>query len=465
MKCPGSRGSSCYWRDVAGNYSTIPQLFRENGYFSASFGKTFDPRTSDECDATYSWSQPPVLCSTQGTNVPTEHQSHLGVGTKEEDSLIDVGIAKGATDFLASYTKGQQNTSSPRPFFLAVGFHRPHLPFVVPQRLVDQYYPADMPQLQPAQGWATSGHGVPHMGWTGSNELLHYRYTANETFKPYAGKDDNSTLGTAKAAELRRYYFASVTHTDEMVGRVVQALENLGLSNDTVVSFVGDHGWHLSENNLFGKCTNYEVGTRVPMMVSVPGVTSGRVDSHSLVETVDLMPTVMEAAGLSAPPVCPASVHPQPDVCTEGVSFLPLATAPQRVLKTAAFSQYPVPGCGGPSCGADPSKNATLVHPSHMGYTMRTAAGERFTEWAAMAYGADGAFQPQWGAVGLNPPVVPGAFCSAPGSRFELYNHTADPEEKVNLALFPTASTLARMRELQKELHAGWRSAVVSHHK
>jgi hypothetical protein len=103
VKNTTSRGSSCYWRDVAGNFSTIPQLFKEAGYWSASFGKTFDPRTSDNCDNLYSWSEPPQACSTAGTGaIKTHAASHMAVNASMEKELIDVPIAKARQHTLLS---------------------------------------------------------------------------------------------------------------------------------------------------------------------------------------------------------------------------------------------------------------------------------------------------------------------------------------------------------------------------
>eukprot|EP00911_Craspedida_sp_UC1_P001908 UC1_evm1s1466 len=224
--CANSRGPSCYWRDVApGNYTSLPQYFRQHGYYTASYGKVFDPRTSDNCDAHLSWSQAPVLCSCTGTNIKTNRASHLAVAAAQESQLIDVAIAKGAVTFLQNYpsnsgsassstshshshnrptanlhsnasvldntrqrttdsagsdaggvlaggagTSGSDGETQPRPFFLAVGFHRPHLPFVVPERHL-QHYPPSLPAAQPPTGYKQAGLGVPRMGWTGSNEL------------------------------------------------------------------------------------------------------------------------------------------------------------------------------------------------------------------------------------------------------------------------------------------------------
>lgn len=144
MKCAGSpRSPSCYWRDVAGNFSTLPQLFKEHGgYDTVSFGKTFDLRTSGDkaCDWPYSWSEAPVDCSIAGSDLKKHgcdnlvHASHgLYVEDKEQcGDLIDVGIATKANAWLKNRFSGTEiQPEQQRPFFLAVGFHRPHLPWIV----------------------------------------------------------------------------------------------------------------------------------------------------------------------------------------------------------------------------------------------------------------------------------------------------------------------------------------------
>eukprot|EP00911_Craspedida_sp_UC1_P001050 UC1_evm2s788 len=394
-------------------------------------------------------------------------------------------------------------------------------------------------------------------------------------------------MGVDRATELRRFYYAAVTHTDEMIGSVLSALEaKEGLLNNTVVAFMGDHGWHLADNNLWGKCTVYEVGTRVPLMLAVPGQTDAGVVSTPVAEAVDLAPSLVQAAGLPKLPLCAVpnpNPNPSPNAdsgrgmqgsgdCTEGVSLLPRIKAPTRPQKTAVFSQYPVPGCGGPSCGKARVSTAKTTKkngvkavaqdgngegegesegevknegegegendrdrdsdrarkqdqenpyefPSHMGYTIRTQGGERFTEWVEMEYqtqnlskssvtgGIDTtigisddtevnctlcnkhthkhthrrnvstttttttttttSFIPKWGppVSGANPPRAPvgGNYCAAdPLNRFEYYNHNVDPQERHNLALGnPSPAVLERMRALQKMLHNGWRAALV----
>jgi iduronate 2-sulfatase len=507
--CGPSRGPSCYWRDVGGNFTSLPQAFRQAGYWAASFGKTFDPRTSGgDCDAHLSWSQPPVMCSTSGEGELPDpgHASHVGVPQAQEGGLVDPPILSAALSFLRTYrhtTPGsivpgqRRQQQKPAPFFLAVGFHRPHLPWMVPQRLLDRHYPANASYAPPAdRDFAPAG--VAEVGWTYSGELLG-QYAFNSTSAKAGNKGwttangsawlgaPNASLSEADAAELRRHYFAAVSATDELVGALLDEISALGAANNTIVALLGDHGWHLSENGLWGKCTNFEVGTRVPMLLggSRGGAAlvtrPGGLRSPSLVEAVDLLPTLLDVAGLDgALPLCGAPGANE-TLCREGVSLAPLLAAPATLLRTAAFSQYPVPGCGGVSCAGDPAPSN--AHPSHMGYTMVTAGGVRFTEWCSMRYdNRTGAFEPQWGGGGLSSearraeaapagpparphwstPVSPPQHPQCPmASVFELYDHDEDPGETRNLARLPwSAAMAAQVAALRKQLHAGWRAAL-----
>lgn len=308
--------------------------------------------------------------------------------------------------------------------------------------------------------------------------------------------EPNSTLPAEWTTELRRHYFAAVSATDELLGSILDELASLGIENNTVVTFLGgkacvtylcqptrsrgflvplttDHGWHLSENGLYGKCTNFNTGTHIPMMLGgsrlgVPLVPLGGIHSSSLAEAVDLLPTILELAGVGTLNVCDETPAPNRNaipLCREGVSLLPLITNATQELRTAAFSQYPVPGCGGVGCdGSGPS----FQHPTHMGYTMITSNGKRITEWLSMQYdNKTGEFLPQWGDMTLNEPYWLSAFKPQPvlpecpaTSVFEYYDHSVDPEENNNLAREPSASTAAEIKILVQQLRAGWRAAL-----
>lgn len=518
MKCVGSRGPSCYWRDVgAGNFTTLPQALRKAGWHAASFGKMFDTQTAGgDCGAALSWSQVPQ-CTNAGTGAPNDpsHASHFAVSPSEEPGLIDPPIVQNALQFLRAYNESAEGVS--KPFFLAVGIHRPHLPFMVPSRLL-RHYPLNMSALQPPSNAFAPGHMAP-IGFSESAELFQHRYNASSLGQGHATERSsgwgsrtgaaNDSMPTSWTAQLRQHYFSAVKATDELVGLVLDELVSVGVQHNTVISFIGDHGWHLSKNGLWGKCTNFESGTHVPLMIG--GWKSGAsiakngsgvgLRSSRLVEAVDLMPTLLDLAGVGTPPLCSSSTSSpngagrllqsgidvatgyRPAVlCREGVSLTPLLADTDAALKTAAFSQYPAPGCGTHSCaGAD-----TLQHPSHMGFTMVTSDDQRITEWVPMKYESEfgnASFIPQWGTysgfskthdsvpgIGRGYSQFPDAgqpahAVTCPDGKttvVEFYDHAVDPGETNNIAgRTMSPSEVAQVRALLTRLRAGWRAALV----
>eukprot|EP00040_Diaphanoeca_grandis_P030617 m.181369 g.181369 ORF g.181369 m.181369 type:complete len:677 (-) comp32060_c0_seq1:7-2037(-) len=432
-----------YWRDLAGNFSTIPQMFKEEGYFTQSFGKVFDLRTSGQhrspgfiCDGLYSWSVPPEYCGTKTWAEDakfSQGQSHTIISDADEPLTADATISSAAVARLNG-----SNGTLPSPWFMGVGLHRPHLPFIVPQRFVDLYPPGyvELPPNRFAPGGMPdaasecAGGGTKCSPGHSSFELWE-QYTFNMTTPlRWSGWNGtlNHTLPSAWAIELRRFYYASVSHTDAMFGRVLDALAERDDAKSTVVVVIGDHGWHLGEQGMWAKCTNFEKATRAPIMIKAPGITdNGRgVVSWSLTEHVDLMPTVAAAAGLTPPPTCPNDSR-NVTLCTEGMNVLALASNPTVELRKASFSQWP---------------HAFVQHPVVMGYTMRTNTS-RYTEWVRMTYDVNGTFVPDWRSV-----------CGR-----ELYNHSkGEGLETHNMATDTVNAALVRV--LSARLHAGWRVAA-----
>ena len=187
-------------------------------------------------------------------------------------------------------------------------------------------------------------------------------------------------------------YYASASYMDAQVGRVLDALDRLGLRESTIVVLWGDHGWHLGDHGLWCKHTNFETAAHSPLILSVPGQKAPGGKTKGLAEFVDIYPTLSAAAGLSAPQGL------------AGTSLLPATNDPNVTIKTAAFSQYP-----------RGNRQTGRV----MGYSIRTDR-YRYTEW-----GANGA---------------------------ELYDHEKDPHENVNIAGRPESRSV--IADLRKMLHA-----------
>ena len=220
-----------------------------------------------------------------------------------------------------------------KPFFLAVGYLKPHLPFVAPKRYFDLY---KREQLRlPSNPFPPKD--VPALALTNWSELRGYKDIPAE-----------GPLPEQTALDLIHAYYASVSYIDAQVGRLLEELERLGLREKTIVVLWGDHGWHLGEHGLWCKHTNFEVATRSPLVISAPAQKKPGAKCNALVEFVDIYPTLCQLCNL-----------PIPDGL-EGTSMAPLLDEPDRQWKTAAFSQYP--------------------RGRVMGYSMRTER-YRYTEW------------------------------------------------------------------------------------
>ena len=233
----------------------------------------------------------------------------------------------------------QEISKKPEPFFLAVGFIKPHLPFVSPKKYWDLYDPA---KIELAPNPFLPKDAPPYAILPGGELRLYHDIPEGHI------PDD-------LARTLKHGYYAGVSFTDAQVGKVLAELDRLGLRKNTIVILWGDHGWKLGEHDAWCKHSNVENDVNAPLILSVPGMKNAGAHTDALVEYVDIYPTLSELAGLPLPG------H------LEGTSFKPLLDDPKRVWKTAAFSQYPRSQKGG-----------------LMGYTMRTDR-YRFTVWVGRA--------------------------------------------------------------------------------
>jgi arylsulfatase A-like enzyme len=199
------------------------------------------------------------------------------------------------------------------PFFLAVGFRKPHLPFISPKKYWDMYDRDDI-KLADNPFPPRNSPQVAHMNW---GEL-----------RGYNGMPKQGNVLDAQAKELIHGYYACVSFVDAQIGRLLDELEKLELKENTMIILWGDHGWKLGEHGMWAKHTNYENDTWAPMIYSFPEkFKHGR--TRALVEFVDIYPSLCEMSGLPVPEYC------------EGLSFKPLLSKPDRSWKKAAFSQYP----------------------------------------------------------------------------------------------------------------------------
>ena len=384
-----------HFREAKPDAVTLPQHFKNAGYQSRSIGKILHGGGAPSKDPE-SWSAPPMHDNVRDPKLRYALPKNLkGKGLKRaaseladvsDDHYIDGIVANESIRVLRALAGNKH------PFFLAVGFRKPHLPFTAPKKYWDLYnreeiqmpkhglYPVDSPD------WATRS-------W---RELEGY------TDIPGDGK-----ITEAKVRELRHGYYACVSYVDALVGRLLAELELLKLNSNTIVMLYGDHGFHLGEQGLWTKANNYELSTRVPLIVAAPGHSFG--NSDAFVELVDLFPTVCELAGLEVPNGL------------EGHSFLPLFNDPKQRWKTAAFSQYPRSLKG----------HRHSRHGDVMGYAIRTKK-YRFVQWK------------DW-----KTKVVVAS---------ELYSLLDDPHEMKNIVNEKVSKAV--VTRLTKRLDDGWKSEL-----
>lgn len=346
-----------HFRERNPDVVTLPQLFLRHGYETRGVGKIFHNWHTKEKGDRRSWSADEYLhYANHGDDAPQvrgELPPNLAVPFGRQYGAVPVCERRDVPD--EAYYDGRVAAEAvrvlgevkDRPFFLAVGFWKPHAPFNAPKRYWDLYDAAKMPGYDPARP-----AGGPDVALHDSREIL--------------GISPNRITPTAaQAAEMRHGYLANISYLDTQVGRVLKALADHGLAGRTVVVFVSDHGYHVGEHTLWGKTSCYEFDARVPLIVATPNMPSAGRTARGLVELVDVFPTVAGLARLDAPSGL------------DGTSFAPLLADPARAGKAAAFTQHPRP--------AYYDRTPTGV-PDAMGYSARTDHG-RYTEWRDWATG------------------------------------------------------------------------------
>ncbi len=343
---------------------TLPQLFMKNGYFAQGIGKIFhnwrqDDRKGDEV----SWSVPSFLhYATHGADKPKidgKLPPNLASGNRGSESrdvpdnaYYDGRIAEKAIAALRTIKQRKQ------PFFLAVGFWKPHLPFNAPKKYWDMYDRKNVPLPK----GLTPPTDVPPIALTKDR---------------IDGKRDRELL-----RELNHGHLAAITYLDTQLGKVLNELDALDLRKNTIIVFWSDHGLHLGEHGLLRKTTVFDVDARVPMIIAAPKHHGGQ-KTKSLVELLDIYPTLADLCGLKAPD----------DL--EGRSLAPILKNPSATVKNVALTQTPRPNY------------PRGKMPEVMGYSIR-ADRFRYTEWRDFKTGQVQAR--------------------------ELYDHEKDPGETANVA-------------------------------
>ncbi|MBP8257351.1 MAG: sulfatase [Opitutaceae bacterium] len=444
-----------YFRKTVPDVVTLPQHFKANGYTAVYYGKVFYARQEDEAN---SWNRRPAGTEpARDTGGEYQLPENRALVHKRREAALKLfgangieGLASGPAWESAdrpdsAYGDGRTTdaallamkklSDSGRPFFLAVGFRKPHLPFIAPKRYFDLYDAVNIP-LADTPFAPTGAPGIAR------HQSFELRTRSNI---PTSGPVSDDL-----ARELRRAYAACTSFVDAQVGRLLERLDELGLSKNTIIVFWGDHGWHLGEEGMWGKATDYEVATRAPLIVAVPGAKGNGSKASGLVEFVDIYPTLCRLAGLPLPG------------SLEGTSFAPLLETPGRSWKKAAFSQFPSPALrewaarplslgmrrtffGPLIAGVEAQlkeeygsryEQATFDR-EVMGYTMRTER-YRFTVWVDRR-------EPEGEPYSV-----------------EVYDHLRDPSETRNVANVPDYAAV--VAGLRAQWLQGWRSAQPDAH-
>ncbi|XP_043514944.1 iduronate 2-sulfatase isoform X2 [Frieseomelitta varia] len=394
-----------YWRKNTGNFTTLPQHLKNNGYITKSIGKVFHPGISsnNSDDNLYSWSETPFhpfterykdapICQTNKQLLPAQNLlCPVKVSSMPNKTLPDIEILKEAKNFLSNQTGNNS------PFFLAVGFQKPHIPFKYPKKYI-KYHP-----LQKFE--------VP---------------------EPYKWSDNVSSIAYNPWNDLRK--------------REDVAALNLKFPWEKIPR------WSLGEHAVWAKYSNYDVALKVPLIISIPELThkkskdntnvndsSARTQTfiNSIVELVDIFPTIADLANISIP-IC--SNETTQITCSEGTTFVPLIRAALKnetiSWKKAAFGQYPRPSIE-PSIRPN-SDEPRLKEIKAMGYTLRTNK-YRYTAWLS--------FDPKSKLSNWSNIIAE-----------ELYDHNNDKGENRNVAFLERYMKLKE--KLKILLQHGWRNVL-----
>jgi iduronate 2-sulfatase len=368
-----------HFRTAMAEVVTLPQLFKRDGYMTARVGKIFHYGNPGQI-GTAGFDDPPswdLVVHPRGIDKDEEAQLTNLTPTRGLGAALAFYASPAPDDAhtdgkVAAETIALLEKNKDRPFFIGAGFYRPHCPFIAPKKYFDLY---PLEQIQGA-GFAPE-------------QLARVPRPAMFTNPPNWG------VAVQGQRESIRAYYASISFLDANVGKVLDALERLGLVDNTIVVFVSDHGYHLGELGQWMKQTLFERSAKAPLILAGPGIARGRASSRT-VEFLDIYPTLADLSGLAPPAGLP------------GRSLAPLLKNPAAVWQRPALSQVRR------GQGAD----------AFMGYSVRTETW-RYTEWDGGKRGT------------------------------ELYNESDDPREMQNLAGEPKyRSVVSEMQQLLRKMTA-----------
>lgn len=320
---------STHFRVATPDAITVPQHFRAHGYRTEALGKILHTGHGNHEDER-SWSVPHwrprggAYANPANANVRDEAgERSASASAAERGATIESADVpdnaypdgKIADEAVARLRAAKEKPAE--PFFLAVGFLKPHLPFCAPKKYWDLHDRAKFPLAQAT----TPPAGAPAYAPTNSGEL-----------RNYAGVPASGPLSPDQQRELIHGYYAATSYMDAQVGRVLDELDRTGLAQNTIVVLWGDHGWHLGDHGQWCKHTNYEHAARIPVIVRAPGARRAGTRTRALIESVDIYPTLTELAHLSALQTTPV---------LDGRSFAATLRDPAAPTKAAIFHAYP----------------------------------------------------------------------------------------------------------------------------
>ena len=364
-----------------GNRPSIPRHFMNEGYYVRCFGKIhhgYEEHFTEK--SVQRWL--PQYVDEAMNELPKKERVPYECADVPDETYQDGFHTAEAIKTLRRMAKKD------KPFFLGLGLWKPHLPWNAPKKYWDLYERESIPLS-------------PNPEHPENSPDYSTDYCNLQKYKLPDSPNDLLVGDEEVARTMKHAYAACVSYMDANVGKMLAELDTLGLRDNTIVMLISDHGWHLGDQDHWGKSTNFENSTRAPMIISSPGLTPGQ-RTKALVEYVDVFPTLCEIAGIEVPGYL------------EGNSVTPLMKNPEREWKTAAFSQYPR---GWPRANFE-------------GFSIRTDR-YHYIQWREL----DGSFKSH-----------------------ELYDHHVDPIESVNVVDAPENKT--GVEKLKKQLAAGWKAAL-----
>tara|TARA_R110001599_G_scaffold148473_1_gene332131 strand:- start:3638 stop:5203 length:1566 start_codon:yes stop_codon:yes gene_type:complete len=417
------------FREINPNTVTMPQYFSKFGYHTVNLGKIYHNYMPDSI----SWDEPdlrpaqyirPDWLKRDGETFYISEEVNKSQAIKR-DSLLklnpdryadgwNTGPAWENADVHDSmYYDGAQTELAKRtltrlaktdePFFMGLGYFRPHLPFTAPKKYWDLYDRDSIP-LAPNPNVPEN---APGFTMNSMYELRHY-----DGFNGIGHPESSYRMSEDTARILKQGYYASVSYVDALLGNLISHMKEIGIYENTIIIVWGDHGWKLGDHNSWGKMTNYNIDLNVPMIIRYPNQENRGAQTFEITELVDMFPSLCELAGIEIPDYM------------QGASFVPLIKEPKREWKNAAFSQFH----RRPNHSADGKR--------YMGYSINTKE-YHYIEWYA------------WNAA----TGIRGDFKSA-----ELFDSKNDPFETVNIAQDPKLSKV--VEGLSEQLANGWRKAT-----